>query len=148
MRKRRQKVALAAGLAAMPLLFLQQSASAAESTDIESGSLEFLTVGGSSVRCGAMVDATHDTDDADAPLLTWNTEAAESPECAGSFKIIATYGDANGTTRSVRYTASEPTFGGVDGAYSPTSVTLEIDYTQCDPGANASCTLTVTASPK
>ncbi|MBV9950549.1 MAG: hypothetical protein JO291_01260, partial [Acidimicrobiia bacterium] len=64
------------------------------------------------------------------------------------FKITATYKDEGGTPRSVHYTSSTASFGGVDGAYSPTSVTLEIDYTACDPGVSDTCTLAVTASPK
>jgi hypothetical protein len=33
-------------------------------------------------------------------------------------------------------------------ANSPTSVTLEIAYTACDPAQSNTCTLTLTASPK
>jgi hypothetical protein len=141
-------MAMAAGVAAMPLLLLHQPAQAAETVDVESGSLDFLTFDGRPVSCQGTVDAAHNTDNPDQPLLTWSTDSTAGSDCGAFFHIIATYKDENGTTRSVRYTAPATSFGGVDGAYSPTTVTLEIDYTQCDPEQSATCTLTLTASPK
>ena len=148
MAKRWQKMAMAAGLAAMPLLVFQQPAEAAETRAVVSGFLDFVTFGGAPVHCEGLVDATHNTDNPDQPLLTWSTEATSGSDCGAFFHITATYKDENGTTRMVRYTSPATSFGGVDGAYSPTSVTLEIDYAQCDPEQSSTCTLTVTASPK
>jgi hypothetical protein len=141
-------MAVAAAVAVTSFLLFQPPAGAAEHTAIESGYLDYLNFEGRPIRCEATVDAVHNTDDADAPLLTWSIDATGGEDCAGSYKVIATYKDENGRTRSVRYTATEPTFGGVDGAYTATSVTLEIDYTACHPEQNDTCTLTVTASPK
>ncbi len=149
MPKRLRKLAMAAGLAVTPLLLLvQQPAGAAETVAVKSGFLEFIAFDGRSIRCDALVDAAHNTDDANAPVLSWSTESTGGSDCGGFFKIIATYKDEGGKSRSVRYTGSAPSFGGVDGAYSPTSVTLEIDFTACDPETNDACTLSLTASPK
>jgi hypothetical protein len=144
----RRRLAIGAGLAALSLLVLQQPAGAADSVVVKSGSIDFSASGGRPVHCEATVDAEHDTGNPDQPLLTWSIDSTSGPDCAGFFKITATYKDEGGTPRSVRYTSSSASFGGVDGAFSPTSVTLEIDYTVCDPGLNETCTLAVTAAPK
>jgi hypothetical protein len=148
MTKRRRKLAIGAGVAALSMLVLQQPAGAADTTAVKSGSIDFLAAGERPVHCEATVDAEHDTGNPDQPLLTWSIDSTPGSDCAGFFKITATYKDEGGTPRSVRYTTGESSFGGVDGAFSPTSVTLEIDYTACDPGLNDTCTLSVTASPK
>jgi hypothetical protein len=148
MATRRRKAVLAAGVAAVPLVLLQQPAGAAETQAVKSGSLDFIAFDGRPIHCSALVDAVHDTDDAEQPLLSWSTEADTGPDCEGSFKIIATYEDVNGTGHQVRYTTTATSFGGVNGAFAPASVTLEIDYAQCDPELSTSCTLALTASPK
>ena len=118
-------------------------------TASDSGTLRFVKDDGFVTQCEGLLEAEHNTDNAEQPLLIYGTGLnGPTADCQGFFRITATYKDESGTTRKVRSVAGGTSFGSIEGAYSATSVSLTIDFTECDAEQSDSCSLTLTASPK
>jgi hypothetical protein len=65
-----------------------------------------------------------------------------------STDLTATYKDSAGVARTLNYSAGDLAGGSVTGAYSATSVSVDVHFRNCDPNRSASCDVTLTASPK
>ncbi len=142
----------AAGLAtaAGPLLFGHQVAGAAQTTDSEEKRLTFVTSSGQAVTCTASITARHDTDDPNQPKLIFSSSVGTFAPCINdvSTDVTATYRDSEGVKRTVNYSHLGTTQGSITGAYSATTVSAHVFWSDCDASQSATCELTVTASPK
>jgi hypothetical protein len=152
-RRGRRMAMAAAGLAtaAAPLVLGQQPAGAAVTTANGGKTWVLVTSSGAFVECTATLSATHNTDDPNHPRLSFGTGfGGQSAACFDiETSITATYKDSEGVLRTVDFSLfAGPTGGNIDGAYTATSVRADFHYKDCDPNRNASCDVTVTASPK
>jgi hypothetical protein len=143
----------AAGLAtaATPVLFGQEVAGAAVTSAEDTKALTFISDSGESVTCGVTLNAFHNTDDSSQPKLEWWMGAsADGQGCFDDLGVVinATYKDREGVTRTLQYGSDNLTGGWVTGAYSATSVRAQVWWHHCDQLPTATCTVTVTASPK
>jgi hypothetical protein len=139
-------------MAAAPLIFFQQAAGAAVKSASDSDSLQFVTTDGVLIECGISITATHNTNDAAQPRLSFTTGTAGGNTRCGThalLEVVATYKDENGKTRSAAFAVFNQTSSGIiQGAYTAPTVTLTAEYFNCDPEQSNNCSVTVTASPK
>jgi hypothetical protein len=151
--KRRRRMAMAAAgvvAATSPVLFLQQPAGAAVTRDDKTGSLQYVTTGGATVRCDVWLYATHDTDNPNRPVFNIGMAIGGSPGCNDAVNTFttATYRDADGVTRTTHAYADG--LGGltIEGAYTGTTGTVQFSFLDCSEAQSASCAISLTGSPK
>src|SRR4051794_2926737 len=151
-RRRGRRMAMAAaGLAtAAPLLLGHQVAGAAQTTASDEDRLTFVTLSGQAVTCTASISARHDTDDPNQPKLIFSSSVGGVASCINDVgtEVTATYRDSEGVTRTVTYRHAGTTQGSITGAYTATTVSARVSWSDCDASQSATCDLTVTASPK
>jgi hypothetical protein len=140
-RGRRLAIAAAGLAAAAPFLIGQQVAGAAVTSAAENKRLTFVDDNGQTLTCDVGVNGLHDTDDRGQPKLFWGGSRIGS----GCFDIAftdvtVTYKDSEGVGRTLRFgTYDDVPSGSVTGAY---------NFTTCDERRSATCTVSLTASPK
>src|SRR3954452_11916931 len=150
-RRRERRMAIAAaGLATVPLLLGHQVAGAAQTTAHDEDRLTFVTSSGQAVTCTASISARHDTDDPNQPELIFSSLVGGVAPCINDVatEVTATYRDSEGVTRTVTYSHLGTTQGSITGAYTATTVSTRVSWSDCDANQRATCDLTVTASPK
>jgi hypothetical protein len=153
-RRARRGRMLAAGLmtVAVPLIGWQRPASAAMTEDTQTKSLTFVSTqvtGQQAATCTLLVDAGHNTNNANDPIasMAWSLSGSPNSLCTDAdVRSEITFKDRDGVTRTA--TTTDGSNLTVSGAVSGIRATSSAFFKDCDPTRSATCTLDVTAAPK
>jgi len=137
--------------AAAPFVMAPEPAAAAVNTDTESAQLTFVDNNGTTVTCTLTNSSNHDTTEktATASGATGGDEQCFDPTFT-FYAVTISAKDENGVTHTTTASATSQfsILARLDHAVSSVHTTVHVAFGNCNPGASASCEMTVAAAPK
>ena len=150
-RGRGGKLAAGALVAAAGSIAFAAPASAAFHSDEATGQLTFVSRTGSSLTCRLDGFGGHDTEaSAYGTSYTYATNGSGFEPCRADLIITITYRDGNDTesTSSTAYAATGAFHEVAEGNVTNIRITHSAYFVACDPFSSATCSVSVTTSPK
>jgi hypothetical protein len=144
-------VALGLMTTALPFAIGQQPAGAAQTSVHGQTSLTFVKVGGQTVTCTVQADGFHNTDNPNRPTATLNSSTfgpANSGCLDVELDLIIDFKDKDGVMQRAESLHSQAGSLTITGAATEVTGHSTATWDDCDPSLSATCSATVTVSPK
>src|SRR5689334_5487918 len=135
--------------AALPFAIAQAPAGATQTSANGQTSLTFVKFGGQTVTCTVQAQGFHNTDDPNHRTASMNSSTFGPDGCLDvELDLVIDFKDKNGAAQRAESLSVQLGSLSVTGAYTAVTGRSTATWDSCDPNLSATCSATVTVSPK